>query len=101
MGAAALIPPAWAQPDPHVPNGAANWCPGGKRSESGGATYWLGAPFADGTFYADTWALGTAGPFGPGAWFGRADCYQLINNFIQPAIPNTGACGGGPESILL
>jgi len=93
----ALTPPAWADPDPHIPNGAANWCPGGHHPGYGGQRYCLGASFADGTFYAETWHRGPSGPFGPGAWSGSAMCSIWIEGSIQGA--NAGGCGGGPQSV--
>lgn len=97
--AAALTFPAAASadPDPHVPNGAADWCPGGKHPGYGGQKYCLGAPFADGTFYAQTWSFGPGGPWNPGHWMGDPGCSQWIEGSIQGA--GSGACGGGPQWI--
>jgi hypothetical protein len=93
VGAAlALTPPAWADPDPHIPNGAADWCPGGQRPDNGGARYCLGAQFADGTFYAQTWSFGASGPFAPGAWHSSVMCSQWIEGSVQGAF--AGGCGG-------
>ncbi len=89
-------PAAIADPDPHLPDGAANWCPGGKRPGYGGQRHCLGQSFADGTFYEQTWSYGPSGFFAPGHWFGSAACSQWIEGSIQGAVPNTGACGGGP-----
>jgi hypothetical protein len=96
----ALTPPAWADPDPHIPNGAADWCPGGQPAGYGGQRYCLGAPFADGSFYAQTWSLGAGGPFGPGAWHG-ASCSAWVEGSIQGGLPGGGVpqCGGGPRSL--
>ena len=90
--------PAWAAPDPHIPNGEADWCPGGKPSGQGGQTYCLGVPFADGSFYAQTWSFGSLGPFAPGAWHEGATCSVWINGFIQHGLPGgrRPSCGGGP-----
>ena len=90
----ALAPPAVADPDPHLPDGAADWCPGGHRPGYGGQRYCLGTPFADRTFYAQTWSYGPSGFFAPGHWFGQAECSQWIEGTIQGAWPCTGACGG-------
>jgi hypothetical protein len=96
----ALTPPAGADPDPHIPNGTANWCPGGDHREqvSGGGRYCLGAPFADGTFYAQSWGHSPS-PFGPGYWTGGASCSQWIQGFVQVLAPGQG-CGGGPRDIF-
>lgn len=93
--AVALPPTAWADPDPHIPNGAADWCPGGQHGGYGGQKYCLGESFADGTFYAETWSLGPSGPFGPGAWTGSPYCSRWIEGSIQGA--GQGGCGGGPQ----
>jgi hypothetical protein len=94
----ALTPPAWADPDPHIPSGAANWCPGGDHREqiSGGGRYCLGAPFADGTFYAHSWGHSPS-PFGPGYWTSSAIYSVWIQGSVQGA--NSGGCGGGPQSV--
>jgi hypothetical protein len=94
----ALTPSAWADPDPHIPGGAANWCPGGERPGQGGARYCLGESFTDGSFYAQTWSFGASGPFAPGAWHGSASCSQWIEGSIQGALPG---CGGGPQFLNL
>ncbi len=93
-----LAPPAVADPDPHLPDGGANWCPGGKRPGYGGQRHCLGTGFADGTFYEQTWSYGPFGFLAPGHWFGFAHCSQWIEGSIQGAVPGTGACGGGPMS---
>lgn len=96
----ALAPPTWADPDPHMPNGRANWCPGGDHREhvSGGGKYCLGAPFADGTFYAQPWGHSPS-PFGPGNWTGSASCSAWMQGFVQMLAPDQGGCGGGPRDI--
>jgi hypothetical protein len=96
VATAALTPPAWADPDPHFPNGATNWCPAGQPPGYGGQRYCIGESFADGTFYAQTWSLGPSGPFGPGAWMGQASCSRWIEGSIQGARPG---CGGGPQFV--
>ncbi|MCV7278921.1 hypothetical protein H7J88_04590 [Mycolicibacterium flavescens] len=95
------VPSASAQPDPKVPNGAANWCPGGQKSGQGGQRYCLGEPFPDGSFYSQTWSFGPGGPFAPGAWHNTASCSVLINGSIQGGLPYGGIpqCGGGPRAI--
>jgi len=93
-----LAPIAVADTDPHMPNGAANWCSGGKRPGYGGQRHCLGTPFADGTFYEQRWSYGPSGFFAPGHWFGQAQCSQWIQGSIQGAVPGIGACGGGPMS---
>lgn len=92
--AVALAPVAWADPDPLIPNGSADWCPGGKRPSYGGGTDCLGQPFPDGTFYVQSWRLGTAGPFGPGSWMDFAMCSRWSEGSVQGALP--GGCGGVP-----
>lgn len=49
--AVTLASPASAAGDPHVPDGAAGWCPGGQGAGYGGQRYCNGEPFGDGTFY--------------------------------------------------
>lgn len=95
-----LMPAASADPDPHIPDGNANWCPGGDHREaiSGGGRYCLGIPFADGTFYAQSWGHSTS-PFGPGYWSGSPDCSQWIEGQVQWAVPGHGVCGGGPMHV--
>ena len=83
-------PPAWADPDPHIPDGAANWCPGGQPAGYGGARYCLGASFADGSFYAQTWSLGPSGPFGPGAWHSGASCSVWVEGWIPGRVTRRG-----------
>lgn len=96
--AAFSSPLAWGEPDPHIPNGTANWCPGGDHRErmSGGGRYCIGAPFADGTFYAQSWGHSPS-PFGPGYWTSAVICSVWIEGTVQGA--NPGGCGGGPRSI--
>ena len=64
--------PAWADADPHVPDGNVGWCPAGDVREhiSGGGRYCLASPFPDGTFYAQRWGHSPS-PFGPGFWSGE------------------------------
>lgn len=85
--------PALAAPDPRIPNGAKNWCQGGVRPGHGGARYCLGKPFADGSFYAQSWSLTSAGIFAPGRWFDFASCSIWIEGSIQGSISER-ACGG-------
>lgn len=92
----AASPPASADSDPHIPDGAANWCPAGQRPGYGGQRYCLGASFADGTFYAQKWSYGPSGPFAPGGWTSGASCSEWIEGSIQGATPGRGSCGGGP-----
>ncbi|MGV0767528.1 hypothetical protein [Mycolicibacterium sp. XJ647] len=94
-------PIASAQPDPKIPNGAADWCPGGQKSGQGGQRYCLGEPFPDGSFYSQTWSLGAGGPFGPGSWNRMASCSVMINGQPQGGLPYGGVpeCGGGPRVI--
>lgn len=102
LAAAAAVtaaPAASATTDPHLPDGAADWCAGGQRPGYGGQRYCLGAPFTDGTFYAQTWSCGPSGFFAPGHWFSSALCSQWIEGTVQGAWPGTGACGSGAQWI--
>jgi hypothetical protein len=102
LAAIALTPPAaWADPDPHTPDGAANWCPGGQHPGYGGTRDCIGESFTDGTFYAETWHYGPSGPFAPGGWSGMIVCSRWMEGSIQPAVPDTGGCGGGPMFVHL
>ena len=99
LAAAATVvfaPSAAADPDPHLPDGGSNWCPGGQHPGYGGPHHCLGTPYPDGTFYQQTWAYGPSGFFAPGHWFGQAECSQWIEGSIQGAWPSVGACGDGP-----
>ncbi len=99
--AVALASPVWADPDPFVPDGNADWCPGGRHPGYGGVRYCLGESFADGSFYAQTWSLGPSGPFGPGAWRSGAMCSVWVEGRIQGGLPGGGipGCGGGPRFL--
>ncbi|PEG38384.1 hypothetical protein CQY20_13130 [Mycolicibacterium agri] len=104
IGAAAAIalpPTASAEPDPHIPDGPAGWCPGGQPGAQGGIRYCLGAPFADGSFYAQTWSFGPGGPFAPGAWHSGASCSVWVNGQVQGGLPGGGIpqCGGGSRFV--
>lgn len=96
-----FTPTAAADPDPHIPNGEAGWCPGGEQGSYGGARYCLGTPFSTGAFYAQLWSLGPSGPFGPGAWRSGISCSAMINGSVQGATPSMGVpdCDGGPRTI--
>ncbi len=72
--ALAVAPAAAAEPDPHIPNGAANWCHGGQYAEYGGARNCLGLPFPDGSVYVQLGSFGSAGPFGRWTWHSGAQC---------------------------
>ena len=81
-----FIPNAWADPDPHIPNGAAGWCPGGQQHPYG-LTYCLGQPFPDGTFYEQSFGIVASQPFRGPQWARYASC------------SSPGGCGGGPATI--
>jgi hypothetical protein len=58
------VPPAAADPDPHIPNPAAGYCAGAKISERNSATgrgYCDGSPYPDGSSWR-TVQTGLAGP---------------------------------------
>ncbi len=99
--AIAFAPAATAEPDPHIPNGEAGWCPGGQTGGQGGQRYCLGAAFPNGAFYAQTWGYGPSGPFAPGYWRSGASCSVWVNGSIQGGIPYGGVpdCGGGPRYL--
>lgn len=100
LGAVATTPTAWAEPDPHIPDGNTGWCPAGdfRAAMSGSARYCLGTQFADGTFYAQRWGHSPS-PFGPGYWMSGTSCSQWIEGTVQGALPGRGGCGGGPHVI--
>ncbi len=97
----AVAPAASADPDPHIPNGEAGWCPGGQRPGGGGIQYCLGAPFPSGAMYVQTWSFGSSGPLRPGAWMPNASCMAWVENSLQGGLPYGGDpdCGGGPKTI--
>lgn len=103
LATVALSPPAWADPDPHIPNGDAGWCPGGQHSNriSGGGKYCLGLPFANGDFYAQSFA-GNVNPFAPGSWLPFAKCSVMVDGMVEGGRafgspqPN---CDGGPDYV--
>jgi hypothetical protein len=96
-----FAPISSADPNPHMPDGQAGYCPGGERSSHGGVRYCLGLPFANGAFYAQRGGFGAGGPFGPWAWFSGATCSVMVNGSIQGGIPYGGIpdCGGGPQHL--
>jgi len=90
-----IFPPfAGADPDPHIPDGAAGWCLGGQRADSGGQTHCLGEPFPDGTFYVQTQAHTAGNPFGPAVWGSGIHCEQWIKG-TNSTMGASGGCGGG------
>ena len=90
-----MFPPyAGADPDPHIPDGAAGWCLGGQRADSGGQTHCLGEPFPDGTFYVQTQAHTAGNPFGPAVWGSGIHCEQWIKG-TNSTMGASGGCGGG------
>ncbi|MCA0155875.1 hypothetical protein LB823_06670 [Tsukamurella sp. M9C] len=92
--------PANAARNPYFPNGAVNWCQGGQAPGYGGARYCLGKPYSDGSFYAQSWSLTSAGIFAPGVWHATASCSVRIGGSIQGGSPNgRPSCGGGPQFI--
>lgn len=101
VGVLASAPAASADPDPHVPNGDAGWCPGGERPGGGGVRYCLGAPFPSGAMYVQTWSFGSAGPFKPGSWLPGVRCMAWVEGSLQGGLPYGGSpdCGGGPATL--
>ncbi len=87
-------PTAWADPDPHIPNGAVGWCPGGQ--PPGG--YCLGEAFPDGTFYVTSRHVVASQPFRGPQWDGYAWCASWVDGHLQGS-PGPSGCGGGPGSI--
>ncbi len=100
LTAFAPAPFSLANPDPHIPDGSADWCPAGKYRKpiSGAWTWCLGAPYPDGTFYAQFSHAGPSGPFGSSGW-SSPGCHQWVHDTVVGAFSNTGACGGGPAEI--
>lgn len=88
LGLSAPMLPACADPDRHIPNGDANWCPAGDYREriSGGRRYCLGAEFADGTFYAQSWGHSPS-PFGPGYWTSETHCSRWVGVQSRASFP--------------
>jgi hypothetical protein len=102
VGAAlTFVPISSADPDPHIPNGEAGFCPGGEPPSYGGARYCLGIPFPNGAFYAQTGSFGASGPFGPWSWHSGAACSVMVEGSVQGGIPYGGVpdCGGGPRFL--
>jgi hypothetical protein len=89
--------PSLGGPNLHVPDGSANWCPGGRHPGYGRIRYCNGKSFLDGTFYTEIWHFGTGGPFAAGSWNGSAMCSQWTERSIQGAF--AGGCGSGPQAI--
>lgn len=81
-----VAPNAVADPDPHIPNGAAGWCLGGRDP----ATYCLGEAFPDGTFLAQSRFLIASQPFRGPQWQHYALCMTWIDG-QRAAAPG---CGG-------
>ncbi len=89
-----VTPPALADPDPHIPNGRAGWCPGSPPPP--GRAFCLGAAYADGTFYAQGRGIIASQPFRGRQWSGYAQCMTWGNGQLQAA---PSGCGGGPASV--
>lgn len=86
--------PAWAGGDPYLPDGAANWCPGGK--SSGGRVECWGERFPDGSVYSQNGGYGPAAFFGPFTW-GNLTCLgpqAAPENGWRTPDTDAGACGG-------
>jgi hypothetical protein len=95
-----ITPTASADPDPHIPNADAGWCPGGQGSEGGGIKYCNGAPYPSGAFNSQAGSFGANGPFGPWSWRPGAACKVWYNGSLQGGTPSGQAdCGGGPSTI--
>ena len=95
-----LAPSALADPDPHIPDANAGWCPGGDFREriSGGSRYCLGIEYPDGTFYSQGRGHSTA-PFGPGYWVNTIHCSHWTDSKTVWWTSGNGSCGGGPGQI--
>lgn len=89
-------PSAWADPDPHIPNGAVGWCPGGQ--PPGAIQYCLGESFPDGTFYVNGRHVAAGQPFRGPQWDGYAWCASWVDGQVQ-GNPGPSGCGGGPGSL--
>ena len=89
-------PTAWADPDPHIPNGAVGWCPGGQ--PPGVIQYCLDEAFPDGTFYVTGRHVSAGQPFGGPQWDGYAWCASWVDGHVQGS-PGPSGCGGGPGKI--
>lgn len=101
VGASLIAAPlSLAEPDPHIPDANAGWCPAGNFHErmSGGGTYCLGVEFPDRTFYAQQ-LFSTTNPFGPGKWSQSASCSHWGDSGTVQGASGNGSCGGGPDSI--
>ena len=85
-----FAPLAGADPDPHIPNGAAGWCPGGQQNQ--GRQYCLGAPFPDGTFLVQGFGIVASQPFRGPQWDASSWCASMVNGRIQ-GMP--AGCGQG------
>lgn len=95
-----ITPTASADPDPHIPNADAGWCPGGQGPSYGGQKYCNGAPYPSGAFYSQSGSFGANGPFGPWSWHTGAICMVWYNGSLQGGTPSGQAdCGGGPSTI--
>lgn len=81
-----LAPTAVADPDPHIPNALAGWCPGGQDASS----YCLGEAFPDGTFFTQSRFIIASQPFRGPQWQHYASCMTWINGQLTP----TPGCGG-------
>lgn len=96
-----LAPTAFAEPDPHIPDAQAGYCPGGEVSEKGGVRYCLGIPYESGAFYSQSGSFGAAGPFGPWSWGSSKRCSVRTEMGINFGLPygRLPDCGGGPTVI--
>lgn len=90
-----LAPSALADPDPHIPNGAAGWCVGGHPND--GLEQCLGEAFPDGTFFSQLRGIIASQPFRGPQWQSWASCMTWIDGRVQGS--PTG-CGGVPSINL-
>ena len=90
--AALTAVPAHADPDPHIPNMGAGYCPGGGMGSQIWLAYCDGIPYPDGSFWhAIQYGIPVIGrPYG--ALSPGLQC--VVPNGAVPAPAPPGACGG-------
>lgn len=76
-GATLIAPVAHADPDPHLPSGADNYCPGGLSTLDAPGSC-MGVPYPDGTRWIESFYRNPTNPFDIPSWrrwcsFDRSD----------------------------